>query len=91
MADFAAWFRREDYDRIREIMEDGERLPPSFDQWEQLAKSQVENAKRGGIIIKPVMLDPDKFIAFCRAKKMRHDGPARAKFAVDRGLAESTN
>jgi hypothetical protein len=69
MADFAAWFRREDYDHIREIMEDGERLPPSFDQWEQLAKSQVENAKRGGIIIKPVMLDPDKFIAFCRAKK----------------------
>jgi hypothetical protein len=91
MADFAAWFRREDYDRIRKIMEDSERLPPSFDQWEQLAKSQVENAKRGGIIIKPVMLDPDKFIAFCRAKKMRPDGPALVKFAVDRGLAESTN
>jgi hypothetical protein len=51
----------------------------------------VANAKRGGIIIKPVMLDPDKFIAFCRAKKMRPNGPARAKFAVDRGLAESTN
>jgi hypothetical protein len=62
MADFAAWFRREHYDHIREIMEDGERLPPSFDQWEQLAKSQVENARRGGIIIKPGMLDPDKFI-----------------------------
>jgi hypothetical protein len=91
MADFAAWFRREDYDRIREIMEDGERLPPSFDEWEQLAKSQVANAKRGGIIIKPVMLDPDKFIAFCRAKKMKPNGPARSKFAIDRGIAETMN
>jgi hypothetical protein len=33
MADFAAWFRREDYDRIREIMEDGERLTPSASPW----------------------------------------------------------
>jgi hypothetical protein len=44
----------------------------------------VANAKRGGIIIKPVMLDPDKFIAFCRAKKMKLNGPARSKFAVER-------
>ena len=43
MADFAAWFRREDYERIREIMEDRDRLPPSFDEWELLAKSRVAN------------------------------------------------
>ena len=32
MADFAAWFRREDYERVREIMEDSDRLPPNFDE-----------------------------------------------------------
>jgi hypothetical protein len=48
MADFAAWFRREDYGRIREIMEDSDRLPPSFDEWELLAKSRVAKAKRDG-------------------------------------------
>ena len=51
MADFAAWFRREDYGRIREIMEDSDRLPPSFDEWELLAKSRVAKAKRDGIIL----------------------------------------
>jgi len=89
MADFAAWFRREDYERIREIMEDSDRLPPSFDEWELLAKSRVAKAKRDGIILKPVMLDPDTFVAFCKARKIRPNGEARAKFAVDRGLAES--
>jgi hypothetical protein len=83
MADFAAWFRREDYERIREIMEDSDRLPPSFDEWELLAKSRVAKAKRDGIILKPVMLDPDTFVAFCKARKMRPNGEARAKFAVD--------
>jgi hypothetical protein len=43
MADFAAWFRREDYEHIREIMEDSDRLSPSFDEWELLAKSRVAN------------------------------------------------
>ena len=89
MADFAAWFRREDYERIREIMEDSDRLPPSFDEWELLAKSRVAKAKRDGIILKPVMLDPDTFVAFCKARKIRPNGEARAKFAVDRGVAES--
>jgi hypothetical protein len=89
MADFAAWFRREDYERIREVMEDSDRLPPSFDEWELLAKSRVAKAKRDGITLKPVMLDPDTFVAFCKARKIRPNGEARAKFAVDRGLAES--
>ena len=89
MADFAAWFRREDYERIREIMEDSDRLPPSFDERELLAKSRVAKAKRDGIILKPVMLDPDTFVAFCKARKIRRNGEARAKFAVDRGVAES--
>jgi hypothetical protein len=91
MADFAAWFRREDYERIREIMEDSDRLPPNFDEWELLAKSRVAKAKRDGIILKPVMLDPDTFVAFCKARKIRPNGEARAKFAVDRGVAESTH
>src|SRR6188474_2373939 len=91
MADFAAWFRREDYERIREVMEDSDRLPPSFDEWELLAKSRVAKAKRDGITLKPVMLDPDTFVAFCKARKIRPNGEARAKFAVDRGVAESTH
>jgi hypothetical protein len=89
MADFVAWFRREDYERIREIMEDSDRLPPSFDEWELLAKSRVAKAKRDGIIIKPIMVEPDTFVAFCKARKIKPNGEARAKFVVDRGVAES--
>jgi hypothetical protein len=61
-------------------MEDSDRLPPSFDEWELLAKSRVAKAKRDGIIIKPIMLDPDTFVAFCKARKLRPNGEARSKF-----------
>src|SRR4026209_1874433 len=55
MADFAAWFRREDYERIREVMEDSDRLPPSFDEWELLAKSRGGEAERDGITLEAGM------------------------------------
>jgi hypothetical protein len=85
MPHFAAWFRREDYQRIRQIMDDSDKFPPDFDAWEERAKGQVEEAKRQGLIITPVPLDPDAFLAFCETEKMSPNGEARAKFAISRG------
>jgi len=63
MPHFAAWFRREDYQRIRQIMDDSDKFPPEFDAWETRAKGQMEEAKRHGLVITPVILDPDEFLA----------------------------
>ena len=87
MPHFAAWFRREDYQRIRQIMDDSDKFPPEFDAWETRAKGQMEEAKRHGLVITPVILDPDEFLAFCRTENMAPSGEARAKFAICRGSA----
>jgi hypothetical protein len=63
MADFVLWPSRENYQRFREIMDDGRKLPPTFDGWEKNAKRQVAHAKKHGIIIKPGPFDADKFMA----------------------------
>jgi hypothetical protein len=87
--DFAPWYVREDYDNIRKVMDDGDKLPPTYDEWEKLAKSQVADIARGGTVIKPVILNSEKFIAFCQDKKISPDSKGRALFAVERGRAES--
>jgi hypothetical protein len=38
----AAWFRREDYQRVRQIMDDSDKFPVDFDAWERRAKGQLE-------------------------------------------------
>jgi hypothetical protein len=91
MPHVAAWYRREDYQRIRKIMDDGDKLPSDFDEWEKRAKGQVAEAKRSGIIIEPIILDPDDFVAYCKAEKLRCGSQARAKFVIIRGAAKSTN
>jgi hypothetical protein len=87
MVHFAAWFRREDYQRIRQIMDDSDKFPPEFDAWEARARGQMKEAARHGLIITPVILDPDEFLAFCATDKLPPSGEARAKFATTRGSA----
>jgi hypothetical protein len=40
MPNFAPWYRREEYALMREIMDDGEALPLTFDEWEKNAESE---------------------------------------------------
>jgi hypothetical protein len=57
MPHFAAWFRREDYQRIRQIMDDGDKFPADFDAWESKAEGQLAEARQQGLDIKPVSLN----------------------------------
>src|SRR4029077_18958949 len=69
MPNFAPWYRREEYALMREIMGDGETLPLSFDEWEKNAECERAAAKREGVSIVPVFLDPDEFFTFCKRRK----------------------
>jgi hypothetical protein len=88
MADFAPWYRREDYERIRQIMDDGDEFPPTFDEWEVNAKRGIERAASMDFILKPITFDPDEFLTFCDAKKIPRDSKARAMFGIERGRAK---
>jgi hypothetical protein len=58
MPNFAPWYRRDEYALMREIMDDGETLPLSFDEWEKNAESERAVAKREGVSIMPVLVIP---------------------------------
>jgi hypothetical protein len=91
MADFASWYRREDYQRIRQIMDDGDEFPVSFDQWEINAQRGIARSAALGVTLETVIFDPDEFIAFCDSEKIPRDSKARAMFGVRRGFAKRMN
>lgn len=91
MTDFAAWYLRDDYENIRKIMDDGDQFPSTFDAWEIRAKGTVASAAGAGIVLKPVILNSEKFAAYCRDKNIPCDSKARGIFAVETGLAGDTN
>ena len=85
---FAPWYRREDYALIREIMDDGEEtFPLTFDEWEKNAESERAAAKREGVFLVPVFIDPGEFFSFCNKWKIPLNKKKRAEFANSRGAA----
>jgi transcriptional antiterminator RfaH len=55
------WYRRKDYRRIPIIMDDGDKFPKTFDEWERTAKRRLASAAAAGVTIEPVILDPGEF------------------------------
>ncbi len=79
----ATWYRREDYDLIVAIMDDGDEFPGTFEEWEQTALRQMVSMQNRGVVdIKQVIIDPDKFVLFCKKKGLSKDGTARAEYAA---------
>ena len=77
------WYRREDYQRLIEIFEDGEAFSNSFDGWLEAAEQFERNAKKNGIVPVRALIDPDEFPVWCRANNLRVDGEGRKRFASE--------
>jgi hypothetical protein len=71
-------------------MGDGETFPLNFDEWEKNAESELAAAKREGVGIIPVFLDPIEFFSFCHEKKISLNSATRAAFASSRGAASTS-
>ena len=76
-----AWYRPDDYDRLREILVDGAKLPASYDMWRISAEQVATTVSQSGVDVVRVTLEPDVFAAWCGARGLTTDGTARARFA----------
>ena len=60
-----AWFRREDYQRIREISDD--EMHPTFEQFEAKMAEKLSQFEAPGIILERVIIDPEELLAFAKS------------------------
>ena len=74
-------FREEDYDRARNMLEDGRRLPADYAEWQALTKQSMESAKAMGYTLVMAYIDLNTFPAWCRSRGLNLDSRACADFA----------
>lgn len=77
-----SWYRREDYERIRRMMSDPDNFPETFDEWLHLAEQQFAQFSAQGFVLEKVIVDPDRFNAFCRAAKIKPNAQARVQYSA---------
>jgi hypothetical protein len=59
-----AWFRPEDYQRIREISDD--EMIPTFGEWESKMTQFLASREAPGVILEKVIVDPDELLTYAR-------------------------
>lgn len=75
------WYRMDDYDAARSIMEDRDRLPLTYAQWRISAEQGEKQMRRLGWATVRAYIDPAQFVAWCRERGLKVDSKARNAFA----------
>lgn len=75
-----AWYSRQNYRRVLEVMEDADNLPGNFDQWLKRAEATERQFKRSGHIVVRAIIEPDEFAAWCRSRGLNIDAKARTEW-----------
>ncbi len=77
-----AWYKREQWDRLRQISADVDTLERTFDEWEKGASNLLRALERAGQRVSQVMVDVDELVAWCAARGRSVDGSARSEFVA---------
>lgn len=76
------WFRREDFPRIKSLMEDGQRLHRTWEEWHAAAQKGEQSLQAQGHVVHRAVLLPDEFVAWCAARGIGLNAKSRMHFAA---------
>ena len=78
----AYWIREEDYPALLEIFEDGNRMPPTWQEWLKIAEEMERGLTAYGHVVLRVHIDPKTFPQWCAAHGTTPGGAGRRKFVA---------
>ena len=76
-----AWYDRDQWQRLRQVAADPERLEESYEEWIAMAERAIRDLEATGMLIERVPVDTEELIAWCNEQGRPIDGSARAEFA----------
>jgi hypothetical protein len=76
-----AWYKPEDYDRLRQLFSDGENLPGTYAEWLSKAQNLFDQLVDEGLTVEKVYINPDTFPGWCAVRGLDINSKARVRFA----------
>jgi hypothetical protein len=77
-----AWYRPEQWDRLRELSADVEVLEANHAEWLTFATRTFEDLRKRGIPVEKVDVDVEEIWAWCQRQGRPMDGKTRADYVV---------
>lgn len=79
-----AWYRRDQWARLRELAADADGLEEAYEDWLAGAQRTVDQMTATGVHVRRVDIDLDDLVHWCRAEGRPLDSAARAAFTAER-------
>ena len=78
----AAWYSREQWQKLRAVAVDPDALEETYDEWEAVFEKACRDLRAQGVIAGKVAIDVDALVAWCKSERIPLDQGARARFAA---------
>src|SRR6266567_1153697 len=79
-----AWYRSEQWERLREVSEDAENLEETYEAWLQTAERIIREGIPADQTIEKVDLDVEEVLAWCNARGLAINAETRSRYVSER-------
>jgi len=79
-----AWYRPEQWQRVRDISADADALEDSYEEWLRLAEAKLKELGSSGLHVKKVDVDSEQLILWCNEQGLEVNSQARARYAGEK-------
>ena len=79
-----AWYKPEQWSRLREVSVDRDDLEDTFQEWVTGAEALSQAMREAGMHVEQVEIDVDDLVDWCRRNKRPVDSAARSELAIEK-------
>jgi hypothetical protein len=79
-----AWYRADQWEQLRALSADKDKLHDTYEEWLAEATAKVRDLARLGVATQPVHVDVNELALWCKQQGCPLDGAARARFVTDK-------
>lgn len=79
-----AWYRPEQWQRLRQVASDRGDLEERYEEWLTLASQKLAELKQAGFRIEKMEVDVEELLSWCAVRGLPVDASARSQFVADK-------
>jgi|GEM_PF-317604 len=83
-----AWYRPEQWERLREISEDREELETTYEDWKGSAERALREMRKAGMYPEKVDIDVEDLLRWCNEQNQPVDSSARVRYTAEKVMQQ---
>jgi hypothetical protein len=77
-----AWYKPEDWQRLREISDDADKLEDTHWEWLEQAEDAFRKTREAGMDVTKIFINLDELVTWCHENNMAINSDSRSNFAA---------